>query len=151
MDPITAIEAALVAGATAGASGAAKKAVTDAYDGLKRLLADGYKFVSTTLLDSDPKDPHYQKAVRAELEKKPAIAEDEVVLKQAQVVHEALGHEPAEYLAAWGIDVKEIEAAGAVVIERISGPAGGLRAKSIKGQNVRITDTHGGNVGMGKP
>jgi hypothetical protein len=86
MDPVSAIETALVAGATAGASGVAKKAVIEAYDGLKKVLATGYKFVSTTLLDSDPKEPSFQKAVRTELEKKSAIAEDEAVLKQAQAV-----------------------------------------------------------------
>jgi hypothetical protein len=57
MDPMTAIESALVAGATAAASGVAKNAVKESYAGLKTLLIKGYKFVSTTLLDSDPKCP----------------------------------------------------------------------------------------------
>lgn len=151
MDPITAIETALVAGATAGASGIAKKAVTDAYAGLKKLLASAYKFVSTTLLESDPKELSYHKAVRTELEKQPAIADDEAVLKQAQAVHEALKKEPKENLAAWGIDVEEIEAAGAVIIEHTSGTGGGLRAKRIKGKSVRISNTHGGTSSPGKP
>jgi hypothetical protein len=150
MDPLTAIETALIAGATAGASGVARKAVIDAYDSLKNMLATGYKFVSTTLLDSDPKDSSFRKAVRTELEKKPAIAEDEAILKQTQAVHEVLKHESQEHLAAWGIDVGEIEAAGTVIIERISGTGGGLRAQKIKGESVRISDTHGGTPSRGK-
>jgi hypothetical protein len=61
-----------------------------------------------------------------------------------------LKHESPEHLAAWGIDVEEIEAAGAVIIERTSGPGGGLRAKKIKGKSIRISDTRGGSPSRGK-
>jgi hypothetical protein len=54
MDPLTAIETALIAGGTAAASKVATKAVTDAYDALRKLLVDTYKLASTDRLEGNP-------------------------------------------------------------------------------------------------
>ena len=93
MEPISAITAALVAGATAAASGTASQAVNDAYQGLKTLLVDGYKLVSTALLEKKPSNPAYQKAVEDELKESAAVVNDKAVLEKTQAVHDALRKE----------------------------------------------------------
>jgi hypothetical protein len=149
MEPVTsAIVAALVAGASAAASETASQAVKDAYAGLKRILQDGYKLASAALLDTKPSEPSFQKAVEVELASKQEVASDPVVLEHAKAVQEALKQEPPEQLAAWGVDIGKLEAAGDVIAERISGTAGGFRAADVKsGGNVRFSDITGGTSG----
>jgi len=151
MEPISAITAALVAGATAAASGTASQAVKDAYQGLKTLRVDGYKLVSTALLEKKPSNPAYQKAVEDELKENSGIANDKAVLEKSQAVHDALREEPPAQLVAWGVDIKNIEAAGNFIAERISGVGGGFRADSVKsGGDVRFSDIAGGGGRPGK-
>jgi hypothetical protein len=149
MEPITsAIVTALVTGATAAASETASQAVKDAYGGLKRILEDGYKLVSTALLEKKPSDPSFQQAVEAELAAHPQIANDQVLLEKAKAVQQALKQEPAEQLAAWGIDIRKLEAAGDVIAEHVSGTGGGVRIDELKsGGSVRFSDIVGGRLG----
>jgi hypothetical protein len=80
MEPATsAISEALVAGATAAASETASQAVKDAYQGLKTILVDVYKFASTSLLEKKPSVASFQKAVETELTSQPAIVSDQAV------------------------------------------------------------------------
>ncbi|MGO7769828.1 hypothetical protein ACC736_32855 [Rhizobium ruizarguesonis] len=145
MDPVTAIVGALVAGATAAASGVAGDAVKDAYQGLRTVLIDSYKFVSASLLEKKPTDRAFQSAVESELRENPAIVNDEQVLNHVQAVQEALKSVPPEQLAAWGVDVKEIIAAKDVIADQITGTAGGLRSERIQaGGDVRLTNISGG-------
>lgn len=149
MEPVTsAIVAALVAGATAAASETASQAVRDAYAGLKRILQDGYKLASATLLETKPSEPSFQKAVEVELKSKQAIASDPAVLAQAQAVQKALKQEPLDQLAAWGVDIGKLDVAGDIIAERISGTAGGFRAEELRaGGSVRLSDIQGGASG----
>ncbi len=146
MEPISAITAALIAGATAAASGTASDAVKDAYQGLKTLLMDGYKIASTALLEKKPTSPTYRGAVEDELkESAAAITDDKSVLEKTQALHDALRKEPPVQLVAWGVDIKNIEAAGNFIAQRISGSGGGFRAESMKiGGDVRLSDITGG-------
>jgi hypothetical protein len=151
MEPISAITAALVAGATAAASGTASQAVKDAYQGLKTLLVEGYMLVSTALLEKRPSNPAYQKAVEDELKESAAVVNDKSVLEKTQAVHDALRKESPAQLSAWGVDIKNIEAAGNFIAERISGSGGGLRSESLKaGGDVRLSDISGGGSSPGK-
>ena len=149
MDPIL---AALVAGATAAASGVASDALKDAYAGLKAVLSDGYKFLSTQLLEKNPTSQAYQEAVSDELKATPAVAEDGAVLEKVEAVQNALISEPPAQLSAWGIDVKQIEAGRDIVIERIKGTGGGLKADRMDaGQDVKLSDIEGGGASSQKP
>src|SRR5271170_3745464 len=57
----------------------------------------------------------------------------------------ALRKESPAQLSAWGVDIKNIEAAGNFIAERISGSGGGLRSESLKaGGDVRLSDISGG-------
>jgi hypothetical protein len=149
MDPVTSgIVAALVAGATAAASETASQAVKDAYQGLKKVLVDVYKLASASLLEKKPSDESFQKAVETELASQPAIASNQAVLEKTKLVQEALKQEPPERLAAWGVDVGLLKAAGDIIAERISGTAGGLRANEIEsGASIRLSDIKGGTSG----
>jgi hypothetical protein len=113
--------AVLIAGATAAASDTASQAVKDAYRGLKTLLAEDYKIASTALLEKNPTNPTYQKVVEDELKENAAVASDKWVLEKTKVVQDALRREPPARLAAWGIDIKQLEAGGRIVVERIAG------------------------------
>jgi hypothetical protein len=151
MEPISAIMAALIAGATAAASDTASKAVKDAYQGLKTLLVDGCKIVSTALLEKMPGDPDYRRALENELKKSAGVATDKAVLEKSQAVHDALRKELPAQLASWGVDIRNIEAAGNFIAERISGTGGGLRSESlIAGGDVRLSDISGGASSPGK-
>jgi hypothetical protein len=151
MDPLSAIAAALIAGATAAASETASLAVKDAYQALKMALVDGYKFASAFLLEKKPSNRAYRQAVEDEMKDSPGIADDKAVLEKAKAVQDALSHEPPAQLAAWGVDIGKIEAAGNVIAERISGSEGGFRAESIKaGGDARFSDISGGTPASGK-
>jgi hypothetical protein len=151
MDPLSAIVGALVAGATAAASETASQAIKDAYQGLKAILVDTYKLASASLLEKKPSNTAYQVAVQEELKEHPAVAEDPAVLAKAKAVQETLSQASPDQLAAWGVDIGKLEAAGDVIAERISGTAGGFRADDLKaGGSVRLSDITGGSP-RGKP
>jgi len=153
MDPLAAITTALIAGASAAASNVASDAVKDAYRGLKKIVVDVYDLVSASLLDREPSDETYRKAVEREVTQHPEIGDDMDVLQAARSVHEALLGEPQSSLAALGVDIEQIRAAGDVVFERISGTGGGVRAKRVESKgDVRFTDVRGGGgeAGQGK-
>ena len=145
MEPLSAIMAALIAGATAAASDTASLAVKDAYQGLKTLLAEGYKIVSTGLLEKKPTNPTYQKAVEDELRENAAIADDKAVLEKTKAIQDALRKEPAAQLAAWGIDIKELETGGSIIAERIAGGIKGDKWKAAK--DITLRDVSGSPPG----
>src|SRR5947209_3915948 len=103
MDPVSAILAALVAGATAAASATASQAVKDAYHGLKTILVDTYKLVSTSLLEQKPDSTVYREAVHSELKEHPALSADQAVLERAKAVQEALTQTSAAQTSASGV------------------------------------------------
>jgi hypothetical protein len=147
MEPVSAITAALVAGATAAASETASQAVKDAYQALKAVLIGGYKIVSTALLEKKPSSPEYQRAVENELKENAAIADDRAVLEKTKAVQDALLKEAPAQLAAWGIDLKKLEAGGSIIVERITGGVHGEAWKAEK--DVHLSDITGGS-GSGK-
>ena len=151
MDPISAITGALIAGATAAASDTASSAVKDAYQGLKKLLVDGYNFASAALLDKKPKSEATESAVSAELKETPKVADDKAILEATKTLQEALSRAAPAPLAAWGVDVKTIEAGQNFIAERISGTGGGVRGDKITAKgDVRLSDIMGGSALQGK-
>ena len=147
MDPVSIIAAAIIAGATAAASETASQAIKDAYQALKTLLVEGYKFASAGLLERKPSDPVFRQAVENELTSSPSIAADKAILEKTKALQEALRTAPSSDLAAWGVDVMKIDAARDFIAERISRTAGGLRAEEIRaGGDVRFSDISGSTI-----
>lgn len=144
MDPLSAITAALIAGATAAASDTASLAVKEAYQGLKKLLVDGYKIVSTDLLEKKPTSPTYQKAVEDELRENATVANDIAVIEKTKTMRDTLLAEPANRLASWGIDIKELESGGNIIAQRISGGIVGDKWKAAK--DIHISDVTGSGI-----
>jgi hypothetical protein len=148
MEPVSAITAALIAGATAAASETASQAVKDAYQALKAVLIGGYKIASTALLEKKPSSPAYRQAVEDELKENAAIADDKAVLEKTKAVQDALLKEPPAQLVAWGIDLKKLEAGGSIIVERITGGLHGEEWKAEK--DVHLSDISGGSGSSGK-
>jgi hypothetical protein len=148
MEPLSAITAALIAGATAAASETASQAVKDAYQALKKVLIDGYKIGSTALLEKKPSSPVYRQAFEDELKENAAVADDRAVLEKTKAVQEALLNELPAQLAVWGIDIKKLEAGGSLIVERIAGGIHGDEWKAEK--DIHLSDISGGKSRLGK-
>jgi hypothetical protein len=115
MEPIsTTIVAALVAGATTALKGVATQAVTDAYDGLKRIITDRYKRkAAIDNIEEDPESTSGQESLKEALDKTGAANDPEVIAK-ARSLTEALTALPQEAVAAAGLDIERFKAANAV-------------------------------------
>ena len=150
MDPISTLVAALAAGAAAGLQKAAGQAVKDAYAGVKDFLSG--KVSSLTNLEEDPSDEDYRKAAGKELQKK-GLATDPAVLEQIRHLTQAIEQEPPEQLAAWGIDIGQIRAAGSVLVENIEAEHGSVRVKDIdaQGGDARIKGIKAGGPAKNQP
>jgi hypothetical protein len=145
LDPISAIAGAIIAGAIAAVQDTAQQAIKDAYNGLKALLIERYKLSSLALIETNPSNSVFQKAVEEEIRSQPTIADNQQILAKAKLVHELLQSLPPPSLAAWGLDAGAIKAQAGIILERISGTAGGIKADAIEaGRNVHISDVHGG-------
>jgi hypothetical protein len=135
MDPISAIVAVVVAGATAALKETAGKAVKDSYEALKGFLAS--RLSSLGLLEENPTEAAFQKAAEAEirnkgLEKEPGLAE------RVQALETAIAQEPASNLAAWGIDVANIHAATDVIVKNLTSQADAVRVRDLEARAGRV-------------
>ncbi len=137
MDPISAVVAALAAGAAASAQSVASDAVTSLYAELKKLLTG--KLNSLSNIEDDPNDKDYLQAAHKEITKK-GLAEDHEILEHIARLSSALEQEGRERLASWGIDITGIRAAQTVAISELDTAGGGIRLRDIeaKAGNVEI-------------
>lgn len=146
MDPISVIVGALVAGAAASGEDVAGQAVKDAYQGLRTILVDTYNFASASLLEQNPANPTFKVAAEQEIESKPAIVDDENVLRMVQALQSALVALPPEQLTAWGVDIENVEAGRDFLAEHITASAGGFRGRNLKAErDVRISNVTAGS------
>jgi hypothetical protein len=155
MDPIaTTIVSALVGGAIAALNGIASKAVRDAYDSLKALIAERYKRKATIeAVEEDPTSETQQKAAAEALQKSGALS-DEDVLKTAHALAIALTNLPSGQAAALGLDMERFKAASVQIRNVIStGTAVRLRDVEVKGDFL-TENVHAGvasSEGKGNP
>lgn len=110
MDPQSAIVGALAAGALAVSKDIGGQAVKDGYNALKRVLVDGYGFVTTKLIEDNPDSNASKTAVEAELSGKPGAVGDPEVQAKAGELLDALSGLPVATQAEAGIDIKSIVA-----------------------------------------
>lgn len=134
MDPITTA----LAAAAFLLKGMASEAVKDAYKGLKDLLSANVS--SLAKLEEDPEDPDHRKATEEELRKK-GLIDNSSVLEKTRELAQAIESEPADRLAAAGIDIDNLRAAHGVIVRRL-GASGGVRLKDIvaEGGTIDIQD-----------
>ncbi|MGO8093054.1 hypothetical protein [Rhizobium leguminosarum] len=110
MEPVSAIAAALIAGAMAVSQEIGGQVLKDAYGGLKKILEDGYAFVTSKLIDEDPTNDAFKKAVESEIARKPEATEDKSVQALTRQLLDILASLPDADSSHAGIDVKRIKA-----------------------------------------
>jgi hypothetical protein len=129
MDPVTMVVTALAAGAAAGLKDTVATAISDAYNGLKRLISDRYPGVSTSGVEKKPESEVQQSALAESLSDADA-GNDSELQRAAQELLEAIEANDPGAAKAVGVDLSRIEA-GIIEIRRIRASEGttGVRAR----------------------
>lgn len=126
MDPISAIVAAIAAGASAALKDTAAEAVKDAYSGLKALIARRFSTVDVDQLEREPSSELRQAVMADELTKSDADADAQAeVLEAAKALLSALETEAPEAAAAVGVSLEQIKAAN-ISIKEVIATGGGV-------------------------
>ena len=130
----TSITDALSAGALAAASGVASAAVTDAYAGLKSLVAGRFgRKAAMAALEEDPRSEP-QKGAVAEALAKSGAADDPDVQRLANELARALSELPPADVAAIGLDIEDLQAANVRLRDIVAaGTAVRIRRTSVAG------------------
>jgi hypothetical protein len=142
VDPVTLIVGAVIAGASSGLKETTKKAISDAYAGLKRIISDRYG-VSTAALENKPESDLQRGAFQESLEGTGAGADAQLV-EMARAVLEAIQAQDADAAKSIGVDLTRIEA-GEITIEGISASGGSaaVKATDVKTEGaINIKDVH---------
>ncbi len=150
MDPISAIVAALAAGATAALKDSATDAIKTAYRGLKDLVAAKFSAVEVDQLETKPESEARRAMVAEDLEEAGA-SDDPELFAAAKSLLDHIAAQGPEGTAAIGVDLKDIQAAN-LVIENVISAGHGVRAeKVVTTGDVRITGVGaGGSEGASK-
>jgi hypothetical protein len=113
LDPISLIVGALTMGASAAAKDVGGRAVREAYDGLKRLIADRYKRSGAiAAVEEDPSSEAQKRALQEALGKTD-IALDVEVVQSAKNLALALETVPQPDLATIGLQIDHLRAMSA--------------------------------------
>ena len=124
MDTTTIIVTALATGAANALRDTAEQTVKDAYASITRLLRRKYKQVDVAVLESDPTSTSLQAAVKAELGRTEAGADEELLL-QAKAVLDAVWANAPESARAVGVSLEDIKGA-ALVSSQKAGATGAV-------------------------
>jgi hypothetical protein len=143
VDSVTAIIAALTAGATAGLRGVGSQLVHDAYSHLTGLLHG--QLASFQSLQDNPDDAECGEAAAAELKER-GLGDDPNLLKAAQRLTEAIQREAPTDPSSWGIAIERINAANNVLINQLDAPEGGITVRHVEARqgDVRIEGVRAG-------
>jgi hypothetical protein len=130
MDPISAIVAALAAGAAAALKDTASEAVKDAYGALKSLIGSRFGSVDVEQLEKNPESAGRQATVKEELQATDAARSTELLAAAQDLLEriESLGPQQA---AATGVDLEKIKAAN-VAIRDIAASGSGVIARDVE-------------------
>jgi hypothetical protein len=130
MDPITAIVAALAAGATAALKDTASEAVKDAYGAVKSLIKKQFGSVDVDQLEKNPESAGRQATVKEELEATEAASSIELLAAAQALLEkiEALG--PQEAMST-GVDLEKIKAAN-IAIRGVTASGSGVVARDVE-------------------
>ena len=142
MDPISAIVAALAAGATAAFKDTASEAVKDAYGAVKSLIKKQFGSVDVEQLEKNPESAGRQATVKEELEATDAASSKEL-LAAAQALLEKIESLGPREAAATGVDLEKIKAAN-IAIRDVAASGSGVVARNVEAsgdltiENVRV-------------
>jgi hypothetical protein len=147
MDPITIIVFALATGAAAGLRPTAEKVIKDTYEGIKTLIHRKYGRVDVDVLEADPASEARQNVVKEDLQKTEA-GKDEELLRQAQVLLDAIQeHEPGAATAV-GVNLEDVKVASSLNIEDIIASGTGVDiTRTDVGRDMTIRGVRAGETG----
>lgn len=149
MDPVSAIVAALSAGAALAAKEVATQAVKEAYDGLKSLIAGRFGSVDVDLIERNPDSAGRQAAVREELDAAGAAGAADV-LAAAQALLERIEKDAPEKAAAVGVDLERVKAANIAIADVVS-TGSGVVARDVEASgDLSIRGVRAGGADPGK-
>jgi hypothetical protein len=151
MDPVSLIVAALSAGAAAALKPTAERAVLDAYEGLRTVIADRYTRARETVgsLEARPESKARKAAVEEDLADEGA-GSDKQLLQHAQQVLKAIQEHAPEAAGEAAVDLDTVRIGANLNISDIVASGTGVRvrrtdvAKDVNIRGVR-TDTGEGS------
>jgi hypothetical protein len=149
MDPVSAIVAALAAGASLALKETAASAVKDAYNGIKTLIKTRFSAVDVELLERNPQSPGRQEAIKEELESAGAGTAQEL-LAAARMLLDRIAAEAPEQAAAAGVDLGRVKAANIAIRDVVSSGTGVVARDVEAGGDLIIEAVRAGGAGPGK-
>ncbi|MFE3195401.1 hypothetical protein ACFXHA_40810 [Nocardia sp. NPDC059240] len=143
MEPVTMIAAAIAAGAAAGLTDTAKKAVTDAYLAARAIITRRYQNVDISVVETRPGLPS-RRAVLADELQLAGAGNDPELIQAAQHLLVVVQQAAPAAAEAVGIQLRRIEA-DELEISYVTSSGSGVIAEDIKATGtIRITDVHAG-------
>lgn len=151
MEPLTTVVATAIAvGAAAGLTDTAKQAISDAYNGLKRLITGKYRDVDLGPVEKKPDSTAKRDSLAEDLEEAGA-GQDHELLAAAQTLIAAVRAHANDAAAAIGVDLERVEAA-ALRIGSVESAGTGVRVKDGKFHgDIDIDQVRAGPRGPNNP
>ncbi|GAB2661831.1 hypothetical protein [Nocardia goodfellowii] len=141
---VTAAVALAAAGAGAGLTEAAKLAVTDAYAGLKQILASRYPGVDVSGVERRPDSEAKRDSLAEDLTDAGAGADEELG-EAAQRLIDTVGEHTPEVFERIGMDLTDLEVGGSFNADRVHGSDIGIRLHGAKiAQDFNASDITAG-------
>ncbi|MGO8534158.1 hypothetical protein ACC756_28000 [Rhizobium ruizarguesonis] len=145
MEEVSAIATAFTAGAIAVSQGIGGPAVKDAYRGIKKILEDRYAFVTSGLVDADPKNDAFKGAFESEIAGKSEALEDLSVQALTGKLLDVLASLSYADSIRAGVDVRRIRAGRDLVVS--SGWIRGDNFESERDSILTAYSAHGDSSG----
>jgi hypothetical protein len=147
MDPISAVVAALAAGAAAGLKPAAEQAVKDAYGGLKAFIQRKWKQVDVGQIEANPASEARRAVVKEDLAGTDAGTDRELLTLADTLLKVVAEHAP-EVATSVGVKLEDIKAGGALRIRDVeaAGVAVDVKKADIQG-DIDISDVRADRAG----
>ncbi len=124
------VVAAVAAGAAAGLTGTAERAVTDAYQALKRLITGRYRSVDVEVVERQPQSTA-RRAVLVEELAQAGAGDDEELLTAAGQVLVAVQHHAPQVAETVGVRLREIRAGQLEITDVTAATGAGVIAENI--------------------
>ncbi|MGY1873940.1 hypothetical protein ACW9HF_35655 [Nocardia gipuzkoensis] len=144
MEPVTMVVAAVAAGAAAGVTGAAERAVADAYQALKKLLIERYWPVDVEVVERQPQSASRRVVLAEELELAGAGTDEQLLAAAGQVLV-AVHHHAPHIEATIGVQVREVRAGELTITDVTSAGAGVVAENTTVDGSFTISGIQAGN------
>ncbi|MGW4720908.1 hypothetical protein [Nocardia sp. NPDC004260] len=141
------VVAAVAAGAATGLTGVAERAVADAYQALKGLLAGRYRSVDVGVVERQPQSVNRRAVLAEELEQAGAGADEELLAAAGQVLV-AVHHHAPQVADTVGVQLREVRAGELTITDVASAGAGVVAENTSVDGSMTIS---GIRAGTGQP